>query len=65
MDMDNEATIPVPRAAALLGISRGSAYKAVRAGEIPAVKIGKRLLVPRRALERLLDGQPACAEEKR
>lgn len=37
-------------------ISRGSLYKAARAGEIPVIKIGRRLLVPARALETFLNG---------
>ncbi len=37
-----------------LGISRGLAYEAVRLGQIPSVRIGRRVLIPRAALERLL-----------
>jgi excisionase family DNA binding protein len=36
----------VPEAAELLGISRESAYKAARAGQLPTVTLGRRLLVP-------------------
>jgi excisionase family DNA binding protein len=43
-------------AAALLRISRGSAYEAARRKEIPTIRIGRRLLVPSDALERLLSG---------
>jgi len=42
--------------AALLRISRGSAYEAAKRKEIPTFKIGRRLLVPLDALERLLSG---------
>jgi excisionase family DNA binding protein len=49
----------VPQAAALLGISRGSAYEAARRKEIPTIRIGRRLLVPSDALERLLSGVTA------
>jgi excisionase family DNA binding protein len=42
--------------AALLRISRGSAYEAARRGEIPTIRIGRRLLVPTDAFERLLAG---------
>ena len=50
-----EATgVTVPEAAQLLGVSRMTAYSAVREGSIPSVRIGRRLLVPRAALERLL-----------
>lgn len=39
-------TISVERAAEILGISRSSAYRAAKKGEIPTFKIGRRLLVP-------------------
>ncbi len=44
----------IPEAAKKLGIGRNTAYEAARTGEIPTIKIGKRLLVPREALERKL-----------
>ncbi|MBA7715265.1 hypothetical protein ES703_124306 [subsurface metagenome] len=58
--MDEEKlTLTVSETARLLGISRGLAYEMVRTGEISSVRFGKRVLVPRRALERLLEkGQP-------
>jgi len=54
-------TYTVPEAGRLLGIGRGQAYEAVARGEIPAIRFGKRLVVPRAALERLLAG-PAFAK---
>lgn len=42
--------------AVLLRISRGSAYEAAKRKEIPTIRIGRRLLVPSAALERLLAG---------
>lgn len=50
-----KATLSVDEVASVLGISRHSAYQAVRAGEIPCIKIGKRILVPRAALEQMLN----------
>ncbi len=47
-------TYTVTEAAKQLGIGRNAAYEAARKGEIPVIRIGKRLLVPRVALERLL-----------
>jgi hypothetical protein len=38
----------VVEAGAMIGLSPGSAYKAAHAGEIPVVKIGSLLIVPRR-----------------
>lgn len=48
-------TLTVEETAKLLGIGRQLAYDRVKTGEIPAIKVGRRLLVPRRALEKLLD----------
>ena len=47
-------TYSVPEAAKILGLNRNSGYEAVKRGEIPVIKIGKRLLVPKPALDRLL-----------
>src|SRR5215470_11539127 len=57
----NQKSMPEPRVATLdevariLRISRGGAYAAAKRGDIPAVRIGKRILVPLAAIERLLD----------
>jgi excisionase family DNA binding protein len=40
-----------------LGVSRGSVYAAARRGEIPTIRIGRLLLVPVPALDRMLDVQ--------
>jgi len=48
--------ITVPEAAAMLGISRNFAYELVKAGKLPVVKFGKRLLIPRVGLEKMLEG---------
>jgi excisionase family DNA binding protein len=47
-------TLSIPEAAKVLGISKNSAYAAAMRGEIPTVKIGSRILVPRAALEEWL-----------
>jgi len=47
-------TLTVPEVARLLGISRGAAYAAAAERTIPTIRIGRRLLVPREALARLL-----------
>ena len=54
--MTEKATLTVEEAGLLLGISRNSAHEAVRRDEIPVIRVGRRLLVPRAALMRLLDG---------
>jgi excisionase family DNA binding protein len=55
-------TLTVEEAAAALGISRAFAYEAVRRGEIPSIKIGRRVLVPRAALTRMLGSVPDSDE---
>ena len=54
------STLTVEEAAEILGLSRAFTYEAVNRGEIPSIRIGRRILVPKVALERLLnsaDGQ--------
>lgn len=47
-------TMTVGEAAKRLGIGRNQGYEAARNGQIPTIKIGKRLLVPEAALENML-----------
>ena len=51
---DERLTLTIEETAKLLGIGRQLAYDKVKTGEIPVIKIGRRLLVPRSALEKLL-----------
>jgi excisionase family DNA binding protein len=60
LDDDLPPILTVEQTAKLLGISRGLAFTAVRAGDIPSIRIGRRILVPRDALRRLIgDAQVA------
>jgi excisionase family DNA binding protein len=47
-------TYTVTEAAQILGISRSSAYEAIRRGEIPSIVIGHRIVIARTAIDRLL-----------
>lgn len=47
----------VQEAADALGISRNTAYELVHQGQIPSVRLGRRLLVPKQALHAWLEGQ--------
>jgi len=49
-------TYDVLEAARKLGISRNLAYDMARDGRLPTIKLGKRLLIPKKALERMLEG---------
>ena len=52
-------TYTVEEAAAQLGVCRNTGYALAKSGELPTIRLGKRLLVPAAALNRLLDGSPA------
>ncbi len=49
----------IPEVAELLAIGRGAAYQAAACGQIPTVRIGRSLRVPRWALEELLSSPAA------
>lgn len=49
------AVFCVTEAAEVLGISRALAYELVRRGELPSVRLGRRVVVPRIALDRLFE----------
>ncbi len=52
-------TMSVTEAAKRLGIGRNQAYEAIRRGEIPSVRIGRRLLVPHAGLKKMLSDDAA------
>lgn len=58
-------TLSVDAVAARLGIGRNSAYRAVARGEIPSIRLGKLLLIPRVAFEALLRGGAGSKESDR
>lgn len=47
-------TVTVTEAAEILGVSRTSAYELVRAGALPSVRLGRRILIRRTTLEELV-----------
>jgi excisionase family DNA binding protein len=61
-DGPERLTLTVEETAAVLGISRAFAYEAVQRGDIPAIRIGRRILVPKVALARLLELDPDRSE---
>jgi len=56
IDLDRE-TINIPQVARILGISAPVAYQLAREDKLPTpvIKLGRRLVVSRRALEAVLD----------
>jgi hypothetical protein len=53
---DGRSTFSIPEAAEILGLSRAAAYAAAKSKHLPVVWIGRRGIVPRVQLERLLLG---------
>ena len=53
--MPKAVTITIQEAGALLGLSRNAAYDAAKRGEIPTLRFGHRLVVPKVAFERMLE----------
>lgn len=60
VDHATRGTLTIEEAAKRLGVSRWLAYEEVRRtgfiGGVPVLRVGRRLLVPRAALERVLSG---------
>jgi len=52
--MEEKVVLTVDEAAEYLGISRPQAYLGVHRGDIPSIRIGKRILIPKAALDKLL-----------
>ncbi len=50
--------LTVEEARRLIGLSRGLMYDAIHRGEIPSIRIGRRILIPRVALQQMIEGKP-------
>jgi excisionase family DNA binding protein len=57
VDRPERLVLSVAEAAGLLGISRRLAYELAARDELPVLRLGGRVLILRRPLERLLDGE--------
>lgn len=53
--------LSVREVAERLGLNVKSVYSGIRVGEIPSLRVGGRILIPRAALARLLDQAPGAA----
>jgi excisionase family DNA binding protein len=51
----SRATVTIPEAAVILGVSKSSIYRAAAAGAFPVVRVQSRYVVPTAALARLLE----------
>lgn len=68
-EQEKNLVLTVMETAKLLRLSRGLAYEAVRLNQIPSIRIGRRILIPRAALTRLLEAglldSPTTISDKR
>ncbi len=51
--------LTIEEARKVLRLGRNAAYQGIANGEIPSIRIGRRILVPRVALENMLRGEVA------
>jgi len=54
--------LSVEEAAKLIGLGRNSFYEAVRRGDIPSVRVGGRILIPKKTLEAMFGVQRSDCE---
>jgi len=52
---DKRLVLDVPEAGAMLGLNRNASYAAAKRGDIPTIRIGKLIKVPRLAFDRMLE----------
>ena len=58
-DWRTRPTLTVEEAAAVLGVSRATAYRAVKLGQVPSIRLGEKLVrVPTEALLELMASPP-------
>ena len=64
INFDEQQTLPLwPDAARVLGLSRPAIYRAAERGDLPVLRFGRRLLVPKPALFQLLQLGAKAAEK--
>lgn len=57
MQTEAKPTMSVDEAALVAGIGLNQMYAAVREGTIPSLRIGRRILIPRKKFMALLNGE--------
>lgn len=60
---EEQPTLDVPTAGRFLGLSKEAAYNAAARGDIPILRIGRRIVVPTAALRRMLLIDPPIEHE--
>jgi excisionase family DNA binding protein len=61
-DVYSKPTLTVEEVSSILGCSRSSAYEAVRRGDIPSLRIGRRYLIPTAKVRAMLVGSEPTPE---
>jgi excisionase family DNA binding protein len=54
---DGRRWFTVEEAGAQFGLGRSASYRAVRRGELPAIRFGRKLVVPAATVEKMLRGE--------
>lgn len=60
MSKSNDAvrlTVDIPETAQILGLSKNGTYDAIKRGDIPAIRIGRRIVVARATLDKIVAGE--------
>ncbi|UQY83667.1 helix-turn-helix domain-containing protein [Ralstonia pseudosolanacearum] len=52
---DQTLTMTAKETAEVLRVSEATVYEGIKNGTLPSIKLGRRVLVPRAALERMLE----------
>lgn len=52
---DGRLVYGVPEAGALLGLNKNASYKAAKRGDLPVIRIGKLIRVPKAALHAMIE----------
>ena len=62
--MEEKLTLSVEEMGKLLGVSRLVAYTLIHRADFPTLRIGKRILIPKKQLEAWMDRQVTCSNSK-
>jgi excisionase family DNA binding protein len=54
-ESDTRLVYEVPEAGEMLGLTRNASYEAAKRGDIPTIKFGKLIKVPKAAFNRMLE----------
>lgn len=60
--LQGKLTLTVPEMGKLLGVSRPTAYDLANRADFPTLKVGRRLLIPRAALQKWIEDHTGNAE---